>query len=162
MHEPKLLIFDEPFSGFDPVNANLIKDEILKLRDNGASIIFSTHRMESVEEMCDYIALINKSNKILDGKLNDIKHEFKENKFEVGFVSDKSENIFEEIKQKYKAQLSENKTQDEEFRMLVTLNNGETSKDLIKFLNKKVQINHFTEIIPTANDIFLKSVASHE
>ena len=73
LHKPKLLIFDEPFSGFDPINANLIKDEILKLRDNGATIIFSTHRMESVEELCEDIALINKSNKILDGKLDDIK-----------------------------------------------------------------------------------------
>ncbi|MEP2969527.1 ABC transporter ATP-binding protein, partial [Nonlabens ulvanivorans] len=73
MHEPDLLIFDEPFSGFDPVNANLIKDEILQLRDQGATIIFSTHRMESVEEMCDHIALINKSNVVLSGKLSEVK-----------------------------------------------------------------------------------------
>ena len=77
LHNPKLLIFDEPFSGFDPINANVIKDEILYLRDQGATIIFSTHRMESVEELCDHIALINKSHKILDGKLIDIKRTYK-------------------------------------------------------------------------------------
>ena len=77
LHRPKLLIFDEPFSGFDPINANMIKDEILQLRDEGATVIFSTHRMESVEELCDHIALIHESNKILDGKLNDIKRQFK-------------------------------------------------------------------------------------
>lgn len=87
LHQPKLLIFDEPFSGFDPINANLIKDEILKLRDDGATVIFSTHRMESVEELCDHIALIDKSNKILDGKLLDIKKQFKSNTFEVGVSS---------------------------------------------------------------------------
>jgi len=88
LHEPKLLIFDEPFSGFDPINANLIKDEILNLKEQGASIIFSTHRMESVEELCEYIALINKSNKVLDGKLIDIKKQYKTNTFEVGLSTD--------------------------------------------------------------------------
>lgn len=161
MHEPKLLIFDEPFSGFDPVNANLIKDEILKLRDNGASIIFSTHRMESVEEMCDYIALINKSNKILDGKLSDIKNQFKENKFEVGLISE-NENIFKIVQEKFKVTNLDVNSLNNEYRMEVTLNSEDTTKDLIKYLNSKAQINHFTEIIPSANDIFLKSVANHE
>ena len=77
MHHPKLLIFDEPFSGFDPVNANIIKREILELKEKGATILFSTHRMESVEELCDYMALINKSNKLLDGKVSEIKKEYK-------------------------------------------------------------------------------------
>ena len=88
LHQPKLLIFDEPFSGFDPINANLIKDEILQLRNEGATVIFSTHRMESVEELCDHIALIHKSNKILDGKLQDIKRNYKTNTFEVGLVTE--------------------------------------------------------------------------
>jgi ABC-2 type transport system ATP-binding protein len=161
MHKPKLLIFDEPFSGFDPVNANLIKDEILKLRDKGASIIFSTHRMESVEEMCDYIALINKSNKILDGKLSDIKNQFKENKFEVGLVSENGA-IFNTIQEKFKVTNFNKSAGNGEYRMEVKLNEGDTTKDLIKFLNSKAQINHFSEIIPSANDIFLKSVANHE
>ena len=94
LHSPKLLIFDEPFSGFDPVNANLIKDEILQLRNEGASIIFSTHRMESVEELCDNIALIHKSNKIIDGKLDEIKQQFKTNQFEVGLITDTKEQLF--------------------------------------------------------------------
>ena len=97
LHKPKLLIFDEPFSGFDPINANLIKDEILKLRDNGATIIFSTHRMESVEELCEDIALINKSNKILDGKLDDIKRKFKSNTFEVGVDSSNPDLLNKEV-----------------------------------------------------------------
>ena len=84
LHQPKLLIFDEPFSGFDPINAKIIKDEILQLRAEGATVIFSTHRMESVEELCDHIALIHESKKILDGKLEDIKRQYKTNTFEVG------------------------------------------------------------------------------
>ena len=84
LHEPKLLIFDEPFSGFDPINANLIKDQILKLREDGATVIFSTHRMESVEELCDDIALIHKSNKLIDGNLLDIKRQFKSGIYQVG------------------------------------------------------------------------------
>jgi len=88
LHQPKLLIFDEPFSGFDPINANLIKDEILQLREEGATIIFATHRMESVEELCDDIALLHESNKVLEGKLIDIKRQYKTNTFEVGLVTD--------------------------------------------------------------------------
>ncbi|WP_457618615.1 ABC transporter ATP-binding protein [Lutibacter sp.] len=162
MHEPKLLIFDEPFSGFDPINANLIKDEILKLRDDGASIIFSTHRMESVEEMCDYIALINKSNKILDGKLSDIKHQFKENKFEVGLLSTNKEDLYNQIKSKFSVENSVSNSFNADLRVLVSLKENETSTDLIQFLNTKAQITHFTEIIPSANDIFLKAVATNE
>ncbi|REE82234.1 ABC-2 type transport system ATP-binding protein [Lutibacter oceani] len=161
MHAPKLLIFDEPFSGFDPINANLIKDEILKLRDDGASIIFSTHRMESVEELCDYIALINKSNKILDGKLSEIKQEFKTNQFEVGLISTEKEQLLNKLNEHYKTEKSVNPQLDDELRLIVTLNNGDTSKDLIRFLNNKAQLNHFTEIIPSANDIFLKAVANN-
>ncbi|VAW26624.1 ABC transporter, ATP-binding protein [hydrothermal vent metagenome] len=162
MHEPKLLIFDEPFSGFDPINANLIKDEILKLRDDGASIIFSTHRMESVEEMCDYIALINKSNKILDGKLSDIKHQFKENKFEVGLLSTNKEDLYNQIKSKFSVENSVSNSFNADLRVLVSLKENESSTDLIRFLNTKAQITHFTEIIPSANDIFLKAVATNE
>jgi ABC-2 type transport system ATP-binding protein len=161
LHTPKLLIFDEPFSGFDPINANLIKDEILKLRDEGASIIFSTHRMESVEELCDYIALIDKSKKILDGKLNDIKEEFKTNQFEIGFSCDNKDLLLNEINSKFTTSNSEKLSFNEDVRLIVDLQNNETSNDLIKFLNNKAQITHFTEIIPSANDIFLKAVANN-
>ncbi len=161
MHTPKLLIFDEPFSGFDPINANLIKDEILKLRDEGASIIFSTHRMESVEELCDYIALIDKSKKILDGKLNDIKEEFKTNQFEIGLSCENKDFLLNEINSKFTTANSDKISFNEDLRLIVDLNSTESSKDLIKFLNNKAQITHFTEIIPSANDIFLKAVANN-
>ncbi|MFK5959550.1 MAG: ABC transporter ATP-binding protein [Lutibacter sp.] len=161
MHEPKLLIFDEPFSGFDPINANLIKDEILKLRDNGASIIFSTHRMESVEELCDHIALINKSNKILDGKLNDIKQEYRTNQFEVGLLSNQKEKLFEDINSKFNVENSKSPSFNNDLRLLISLKKGETSTEMIQFLNNKAQITHFTEVIPSVNDIFLKSVANN-
>ncbi|MDO9274898.1 MAG: ABC transporter ATP-binding protein [Lutibacter sp.] len=161
MHSPKLLIFDEPFSGFDPINANLIKDEILNLRNEGASIIFSTHRMESVEEMCDYIALINKSNKILDGKLKDIKQQFKTNQFEVGLLSENTALLLNQINEKFSVETSQAISFNDDLRLLISLKNGETSKDLIEFLNNKAQITHFTEVIPSVNDIFLKSVTSN-
>lgn len=162
MHSPKLLIFDEPFSGFDPINANLIKDEILKLRDEGATIIFSTHRMESVEELCDYIALIDKSKKILDGKLNDIKEEFKTNQFEVGLSCEDKNELLIDINSRFKTSSAETKSFNEDVRLIIDLKEKESSKDLIKFLNNKAQITHFTEIIPSANDIFLKAVANNE
>jgi ABC-2 type transport system ATP-binding protein len=161
MHSPKLLIFDEPFSGFDPINANLIKDEILNLRNEGSSIIFSTHRMESVEEMCDYIALIDKSNKILDGKLKDIKQQFKTNQFEVGLLSSDKDLLLNQIEAQFTVEKSKAISFNEDFRLLISLKNGETSKELIKFLNNKAQITHFTEVIPSVNDIFLKSVADN-
>ena len=161
LHEPKLLIFDEPFSGFDPINANLIKDEILKLREKGASIIFSTHRMESVEELCDHIALIDKSNKILDGKLNDIKQEYRTNQFEVGLLSDNKEELFKEINSKFNVENSKSPSFNNDLRLLISLKKGETSTEMIQFLNDKAQITHFTEVIPSVNDIFLKAVANN-
>ncbi len=162
LHNPKLLIFDEPFSGFDPINANLIKDEILKLRDKGASIIFSTHRMESVEEMCDYIALINKSNKILDGKLSKIKQDFKNNEYEVGLVYKNKEELLKNITSKYQVDIASQQLESPVINLKIKLKNGESSSDLIRFLNSKTQINHFAEIIPSANDIFLKAVQSNQ
>ena len=161
LHSPKLLIFDEPFSGFDPVNANLIKDEILQLRNEGASIIFSTHRMESVEELCDNIALIHKSNKIIDGKLDEIKQQFKTNQFEVGLITDTKEQLLKTIETHFKIDSIKEGNTKNELRVIVGLQPQETSKDLISFLNNNAQINHFTEIIPSANDIFLKAVASN-
>ena len=162
MHNPKLLIFDEPFSGFDPINANLIKDEILQLRDEGATIIFSTHRMESVEELCDYIALIDKSNKILDGKLNEVKQQFKTNQFEVGLACSNNEVLLNEINANFISESIKSIAFNENIRLLINLKKEETSTDLIQFLNNKAQITHFTEVIPSANDIFLKAVSNNE
>ncbi|NQV78503.1 MAG: DUF4162 domain-containing protein, partial [Lutibacter sp.] len=153
--------FDEPFSGFDPINANLIKDEILQLRDEGASIIFSTHRMESVEELCDNIALINKSNKILDGKLNDIKQQYRTNQFEVGLLCSDKNGLLNQINSQFVVGNSKSSCFNNDLRLLISLKKDENSTDLIQFLNNKAQITHFTEVIPSVNDIFLKAVASN-
>ena len=158
LHEPKLLIFDEPFSGFDPINANIIKDEILKLRDKGATIIFSTHRMESVEELCEHIALIDKSNKILDGKLVDIKKQFKTNSFEVGLITDQKESLLNDLNQKFEVSKASFKSLEDDLKLKIKLAENETSTDLIKYLNSKALINHYIEVIPSANDIFIKAV----
>ncbi|UCE93948.1 MAG: DUF4162 domain-containing protein, partial [Flavobacteriaceae bacterium] len=158
LHEPKLLIFDEPFSGFDPINANLIKEEILNLKKQGASIIFSTHRMESVEELCEYIALIHKSNKVLDGKLNDIKRKYKTNTFEVGLSTDNKSLLETELKEKFELSRASFKSLEDDLKLNIKLSNGSTSSDLIRFLNTRASITHYNEIIPTANDIFIQTV----
>ena len=158
LHKPKLLIFDEPFSGFDPINANLIKDEILKLRDNGATIIFSTHRMESVEELCEDIALINKSNKILDGKLDEIKSRFKSNTFEVGVDSVSPDQLNKELESRYELSRPSFKTIGDNLKLNVKLKNNQNSDDLLKLLNQNSKVIHFKEVIPSANDIFINSV----
>jgi ABC-2 type transport system ATP-binding protein len=162
LHNPKLLIFDEPFSGFDPINADLIKDEILKLREEGATIIFSTHRMESVEELCDTIALIDNSNKILEGKLIDIKEKFKTNRFEIGLLSNERELLLPELKSQFGIEEIETNLFNADIKIAATLKEGETSTELINYLNNKAQIIHFTEIIPGANEIFIKAVSDNE
>ena len=161
LHKPQLLIFDEPFSGFDPINANLIKDEILQLNKSGATIIFSTHRMESVEELCDYIALINKSNKILDGKLDDIRSDFKTNTFEVAVNSSHPKVLKEELELKYKILAPNFRTIGDNLRMNIKLDVNQSSDRLINFLNKNSRLVHFKEVIPSVNDIFINSVNSN-
>jgi len=161
LHQPKLLIFDEPFSGFDPINANLIKDEILQLRDEGATVIFSTHRMESVEELCDHIALIHQSNKILDGKLQDIKRQFKTNTFEVGLVTDNETELTSIINSKFESSLADFKSLNDDLKLNIKLKPTETSNDLLSFLTSKAQVNHFNELVPTASDIFIQTVKNN-
>ena len=161
LHKPQLLIFDEPFSGFDPINANLIKDEILQLNKSGATIIFSTHRMESVEELCDYIALLNKSNKILDGKLDDIRSDFKTNTFEVAVNSSHPQVLKEELELKYKILAPNFRTIGDNLRMNIKLDVNQSSDRLINFLNKNSRLVHFKEVIPSVNDIFINSVNSN-
>ena len=158
LHKPKLIIFDEPFSGFDPINANLIKDGILQLRENGATIIFSTHRMESVEELCEDIALINKSNKILDGKLDDIKKKFKSNIFEVGVDSTNPDLLNKELESKYELTRPSFKTIGDNLKLNVKLKDNQNSEDLLKILNQNSRVIHFKEVIPSANDIFINSI----
>lgn len=150
LHQPKLIILDEPFSGLDPVNANLIKDQIFELARQGSTIIFSTHRMEQVEEICDQIALINLGKKVLDGKVADIRQQYKENLYEIKL--DKAANqiatsaIFEPIN------LADNK-------MIVRIQQGYRSNDLLRyFLDQDIQVQHFGEILPSLNEIFIRLV----
>src|SRR5690554_2663134 len=158
VHNPKLLIFDEPFSGFDPINANLLKDEILKLRDDGATIIFSTHRMESVEEMCDHIALINKSNKILDGRLVDIKREFKNNTFEIGLITPDHNNTTSLLKEKFEMFPANFKSINDELQYQIKIPDGHSPNELIGYLTSLGQLTHFVEVIPSASEIFIQTI----
>lgn len=161
LHQPKLLIFDEPFSGFDPINADIIKDEILHLRDQGATIIFSTHRMESVEELCDDIALIHKSNKILEGKLVDVKRRFKSNTFEVGIRSSNQLELKQELAQKFDVSDAYFKTLENELKLNIKLQDTQKSNDLLGFLASKGEVSHFVELIPSVNDIFIQTVKNN-
>ena len=161
LHKPKLLIFDEPFSGFDPINANLIKDEILDLREKGATIIFSTHRMESVEELCEDIALINKSNKILDGNLYDIKTKFKSNIYEVGVNASNPDSLNKELESIFETTKPSFKTIGENLKLNVKLNDKQNSDELLKILNQSGKVIHFKEVIPSANEIFINSVENN-
>lgn len=149
LHEPKLIILDEPFSGLDPVNTNLIKEEIYELSQRGSTIIFSTHRMEQVEEICDQIILVNKGKKILDGPVKGIKHDFKENLFSIGFEelpTLNGEKPFEMVG-----------TQDHSF--IVKIRNGYKPNDVLRyFLANGASINSFSELLPSLNDIFIKLV----
>ena len=158
LHKPKLLIFDEPFSGFDPINANLIKDEILQLNKEGATVIFSTHRMESVEELCEYITLINKSNKILDGNLDEIKKDFKTNTFEVAVNAPDAKSLKNKLKLEYETFAPTFRTIGDNLRMNIRLTSGQNSDKLINLLNSNSRLIHFKEVIPNVNEIFINSV----
>jgi ABC-2 type transport system ATP-binding protein len=149
LHEPKLIILDEPFSGLDPVNANLIKDEIFNLSKKGSTIIFSTHRMEQVEEICDHIVLINKGEKILDGTVADIKNKYKENIFLLGAAT-RPENLMTYIFELIRHQPD---------RLSIKLQHGSTTNDVLKFfINQDIAIHSFNEVLPSLNDIFIKLV----
>jgi len=156
VHEPKLLIFDEPFSGFDPINANLLKNEILELREKGSTIIFSTHNMASVEELCDDIALINNGKTILNGSLNDVKNQFKPNEFEILFDSSFDSNLITE-NENFKL-LNVQNLINGNFKTQIKLHNGYTTNNLLQNCIKAGNIISFNEIIPSMNDIFIKII----
>jgi len=158
LHKPKLLIFDEPFSGFDPVNANIIKDEILALQEQGSTIIFSTHRMESVEELCDHIALIHQSNKLIEGRLDDVKKQFRSNSFEVGILTDNVEGLMLAITQNYTIQPTNFKSLNNELKLEINLGNS-LPNELLNILTSRGQVTHFVEKIPSVNDIFIQTVS---
>ena len=157
LHEPKLLIFDEPFSGFDPINANLLKQEILRLRDEGATVIFSTHNMASVEEICDHITLINKSRNILSGSTDEVRRRFGENIFEVVFEG-ATERLRNELKP-YVEVLDEAPVADSSLhQMRIRLCDGVSLRESIAAANAAVELRSFREVIPSMNDIFIKAV----
>ena len=152
IHDPSLIILDEPFSGFDPINVNIIKDEILELKNKGATIIFSTHRMESVEELCDHIALINKSNVILNGSKQEIKENHKTNTYTVEYTGEFSnpDGRFQIIDQ--------SKTEEGYTRSAIKIIDGQSSNELLSRLINEVEVHAFQEKIPTMNDIFISKV----
>ncbi len=150
LHNPKLIILDEPFSGLDPVNSNIIKDEIFGLAQKGATIIFSTHRMEQVEEICDHIVLVNKGQKILDGTVNNIKQQFKQNLFQIGFDSAPgrhANDAFEIVKQNH------------DHSLVVKIHEGHYPNDVLRYyLQQGIGIVSFHEILPSLNEIFIQLV----
>jgi ABC-2 type transport system ATP-binding protein len=152
VHDPELIILDEPFSGFDPVNAQLITNEILELNRKGATIIFSTHRMESVEQLCDSIALIHKSKKILDGKVKDIRNLYRNNSYRIAF----SGSITTPANQIYI--INNEKIEDGTTHQTIQINPNYSVNDLLNFLIPQVQITELSEIIPSMNDIFIQNV----
>ena len=157
LHEPKLLIFDEPFSGFDPINANLLKEEILGLRDRGATIIFSTHNMASVEEICDHITLINKSHNILSGSVDEVRRRFGENIFEVTFSGE--EEIFASSIAPMADVLNSTKLADSPYTCSrIRLKDGVSVREGIATANEAVELRSFKEVIPSMNDIFIRAV----
>jgi len=156
LHEPKLIILDEPFSGFDPINANLITDEILKLKEHGCSIIFSTHRMESVEQLCDHIALINQSKKVLEGSVKKIREQFKPNIFELEYTGPTLQlnNDFEVIETKI---FDSNRKSAS-----IKLNEGVTPNMLLSNVISQAEVHSLVEHLPSMQEIFIKVVSESE
>lgn len=154
IHEPKLLIFDEPFSGFDPINVNLLKNEILDMRDKGATILFSTHNMASVEELCDNIMLINKGKMLLEGGVTEIKQQFKNNIFELTM-----QNVSEEVHlpECYNIMSCE-KEQNGMTHLKIQADKNIDSNELVTSILKKGRLVSFQELLPSINDIFIKQI----
>ncbi len=156
LHEPRLLIFDEPFSGFDPINANLLKEEILALRDKGATVIFSTHNMSSVEEICDHITLINKSRNILSGRVDDIRRRHGANIFEVAYRGDEAA-----LRRAVagRCEILEGAEEESVYRTLkLHVASDDEVRTVIAAVNEAVELRSFREIIPSMNDIFIRAV----
>lgn len=156
LHRPHLLILDEPFSGFDPVNANLIKDQIIDLKNNGTTIILSTHRMESVEEMCDYVALINNSKKIIDGRVFDVREKFKKNIFGVT-LSEVNDQHLDTFKSKYEIS---NFSHENNLVSFDLKNTGDQNHVLLDLVHVG-KVRSFDEKIPSMNEVFINAVSNH-
>ena len=157
LHKPELLIFDEPFSGFDPINANILKQEILRLRDEGATVIFSTHNMSSVEEICDHITLINKSRNILSGSTDEVRRRFGENVFELIYAP--GESALEPALGSLAEVLEQGEVADTPYNsMRIRINEGVSVRECIGRANEAVELRSFKEVIPSMNDIFIRAV----
>lgn len=157
VHEPRLLIFDEPFSGFDPINANLLKQEILRLRDNGSTVIFSTHNMSSVEEICDHITLINKSRNILSGSVDEVRRRFGENIFEVTYGGDPA--TLENAVAPMAEILGTAEVSDTPYHITrLKLDPAATVRQTVAAVNDAIELRSFHEVIPSMNDIFIRAV----
>ncbi|WP_262713581.1 ABC transporter ATP-binding protein [Pedobacter aquae] len=154
LHDPELIILDEPFSGFDPVNAEIIKDEILELNKKGTTIIFSTHRMESVEQLCHHIALIHKSHKILDGSIKDIKNAYRNETYKIQYEGSLN------LSQPSNFEVIQEAVQDETQEITIKLNLGIKTNDVLLELIPQVQIKHMEEVIPSINEIFIQKVTA--
>ena len=158
LHRPKLLIFDEPFSGFDPINANILKREILRLRDGGSTVIFSTHNMSSVEELCDHITLINRSRNILTGNVEELRRSFGGNRFRLRYEGELS-SLAEAIKPVVSyigEDEEENRGQGES--VIVELNDAATRRDLVDIANRATDLVGFEPVMPSINNIFINAV----
>jgi ABC-2 type transport system ATP-binding protein len=154
LHEPELLILDEPFSGFDPINTSILKQEILNLKEKGATIIFSTHNMESVEELCDEITLINKSKIILQGNIKEIKNTYKSNVFEAG-IDGNPDKLRQLLINEF--ELIDQRNHDDHFLARIRLN-GKSGNELLKILLPEYKLVSFKEVVPAMNEIFIKVV----
>ena len=161
IHNPELLIFDEPFSGFDPINANLLKNEVLRLKEQGSTIIFSTHNMGSVEELCDHITLINKSRNILEGPIDEIRSRYKSNTYEIEYKGD-GHKLESTLSDKYEVSGWRNSNGNKAVRIKLLRHTSEN--ELLSLILPHVEVIGFRELIPSMNDVFIKVVneVSHE
>ena len=157
LHRPQLLILDEPFSGFDPVNANLIKNQILELKKNGTTIILSTHRMESVEELCDQVALVHQSEKVFEGEISKIKEKFRQNLLEISLTEIKEER-FNQFKEQMPLQNEQRKGEFVSFE----LKNDFNQRQLFQELTEIGKVQLFKEKMPTMNEVFISAVQTNE
>lgn len=150
IHKPELIILDEPFSGFDPINTELIKQEIKNLRNEGATVIFSTHRMESVEEICDHVGMINKSQKVLEGTVQEVKNAYRENKIEIDYSGTPGSNS--------PSAVSQTTLPNGDTRAVFAIDENHSVMDIVNVLSKQVHIKAFREMVPSMNEIFIRKV----
>jgi len=160
VHQPRLLIFDEPFSGFDPINANLMKDEMLRLRNEGATIVLSTHNMNSVEELCDNIALINRSKKVLDGSVNQIRQQFSKKMFEVEVEG--SFSVSDEVMAEMGFELIRKADLHNRLQLVFSVSSGAGTADVLHRLADQLPVLAFKEVLPSMEEIFIEAVNHHQ